>query len=658
MEVSGNGFYPRLRLQGPDGSSLGDVYDANGTQSSRVVPVTGMYTVLVSNEFPDSQSGSGSYSLTFSGPPQPSLSINNVTQNEGNSGTTPFTFNVTLSSPTFQTVTVNYATANGTATAPSDYTVISSTPLGFSPADPVTKTVTVLVTGDTSLEPNETFFVNLSGAFGILVSNSQGIGTINNDDSTIQFSSANYSVNENGGPASVIATRTGSGTGVVTALCATSNGTATAGLDYTAVSSTLIWVDGDTAPKTCNVPIIDDNVFEGNETVNLTLSNPTGGSTIGTPNAALLTIVDNDPQPTPTPTPTPTPAPSPTPVTSPPLCGTPTVIYSYDFSNGHLVSFSSAAPSAFITDVDLGFNISQSLIGLDFRPFNGQLYAIVSNGATLQLVTINPATGSVTNVGGTMPVTNDNFFGFDFSPSADVLRIVGDADLNRRINPNDGTLLGNDTTLAYAAGDLGVGTNPNVVHIAHDRNNASAAATTLFGIDSGTNTLVRIGGVDGTPSPNGGQLFTVGSLGVDPTSFGGFDIQGGSNIAYTVLRVSGTNNLYTIDLSTGAVTLLGPAGPGDTLEGIAVGPCSNGATVSGRVLTSDGRGLRNATVSITDSNNIVRTATTSSFGFFSFANVASGGQYVFRVQSRSYRYSPVTVTINDNLTLPDFVGLE
>ena len=82
------------------------------------------------------------------------------------------------------------------------------------------------------------------------------------------------------------------------------------------------------------------------------------------------------------------------------------------------------------------------------------------------------------------------------------------------------------------------------------------------------------------------------------------------------------------------------------------------ATVDGRVLTSDGRGLRNATVSITDSNNVIRRATTSSFGFFSFDNVGIGGTYTLRISSRLYRYSPQTVQVNDNLTLPDFVGLE
>ena len=82
------------------------------------------------------------------------------------------------------------------------------------------------------------------------------------------------------------------------------------------------------------------------------------------------------------------------------------------------------------------------------------------------------------------------------------------------------------------------------------------------------------------------------------------------------------------------------------------------ATVSGRALTSDGRGLRNATVSITDSLGVTRTATTSSFGFFSFDNVATGQTYTIRISSRLFRYAPQTVQINGNLTLADFMGLE
>ena len=82
------------------------------------------------------------------------------------------------------------------------------------------------------------------------------------------------------------------------------------------------------------------------------------------------------------------------------------------------------------------------------------------------------------------------------------------------------------------------------------------------------------------------------------------------------------------------------------------------ATVDGKVLTADLRGVRNTTVSMTNSQGVVRTATTSSFGFFSFANVVTADTYTIRISSRLYRFSPQTVQVNGNLTLPDFVGLE
>ena len=82
------------------------------------------------------------------------------------------------------------------------------------------------------------------------------------------------------------------------------------------------------------------------------------------------------------------------------------------------------------------------------------------------------------------------------------------------------------------------------------------------------------------------------------------------------------------------------------------------ATVSGRAVTSNGAGLRNASVSLTNSQGVVRIATTSSFGFFSFDNVATNDTYIVRVSSRLFRYAPQTVQVTDSLTLPDFVGLE
>ncbi|HUQ32902.1 MAG TPA: Calx-beta domain-containing protein [Pyrinomonadaceae bacterium] len=134
----------------------------------------------------------------------PKLSITDVTLNEGNAGTTPFTFTVTLTPSSTQTVTVNYATADGTAsatTAPIDYTAVPSTQLTFTPGE-TSKQVTILVNGDTLSEANETFFVNLSGATNATITKSQGIGTINNDDAAA--TSADLSVTKSDSPDPVL----------------------------------------------------------------------------------------------------------------------------------------------------------------------------------------------------------------------------------------------------------------------------------------------------------------------------------------------------------------------------------------------------------------------------------------------------------------------
>jgi len=113
----------------------------------------------------------------------PSLAINDVTVTEGNSGTVNAAFTVGLSAPSGRTVTVSYATANGTATAPDDYTAIAATTLTFTPGQ-TSKTVTVAVKGDALDEANETFQVNLSAATNATIADGQGIGTITDDDPT------------------------------------------------------------------------------------------------------------------------------------------------------------------------------------------------------------------------------------------------------------------------------------------------------------------------------------------------------------------------------------------------------------------------------------------------------------------------------------------
>ncbi|MFY9577863.1 MAG: Ig-like domain-containing protein [Gaiellaceae bacterium] len=120
--------------------------------------------------------------LLTTDPPQPSLSIDDVSHNEGDSGTTAFDFTVSLSNSYTSDVTVDYGTADGTATAPDDYQAATGT-LTFTPGQ-TSKTVSVLANGDTSVEPDETFSVTLANASGATLAKATGTATIANDDST------------------------------------------------------------------------------------------------------------------------------------------------------------------------------------------------------------------------------------------------------------------------------------------------------------------------------------------------------------------------------------------------------------------------------------------------------------------------------------------
>jgi len=111
---------------------------------------------------------------------------------------------------------------------------------------------------------------------------------------TLQFSAATASVGEGAGSKTITVTRTGGDNGAVSVGFATSNGSAAAGSDYTANSGTLNWADHDDTAKSFVVAIIDDSAEETSETINLTLSAPGGGATLGSPATATLTINDND----------------------------------------------------------------------------------------------------------------------------------------------------------------------------------------------------------------------------------------------------------------------------------------------------------------------------------------------------------------------------
>src|SRR4029079_6231967 len=172
----------------------------------------------------------------------PSFSIDDVTHNEGNAGTTAYVFTVTKSGNTALSATVDYATVNGSAVAPSDYTAIPTTQVTFGPAE-TTKQITVLVNGDTTFETNETFTVQLSNAGNATIADADGVGTITNDDAAPSFSIDDVIHNEgNTGTTSYVFTVTKSGDTALSAPfdSATVNGTAVAAGDYTAIPTTTL----------------------------------------------------------------------------------------------------------------------------------------------------------------------------------------------------------------------------------------------------------------------------------------------------------------------------------------------------------------------------------------------------------------------------------
>jgi len=233
--------------------------------------------------------------------PMPSVSVSDVSVVEGNSGTTPASFTVSLSAPSGKNVSVSWKTMPGTATSAVDYANINSSSLTFL-AGQTSKTITVNVIGDTDPEPDDTFFVALFNPSEVTIAKTEGKGTIINDDGaapagTLQFSAPTYSVNENGGQATIAVKRTGGSTGAVSVQYASTGGTGTSGSDYDDASGTLSWADGDMSDKTFTVAIKDDSLNELNETINLNLSNPTGGAALGGSSAAV-TILDDDPKPT------------------------------------------------------------------------------------------------------------------------------------------------------------------------------------------------------------------------------------------------------------------------------------------------------------------------------------------------------------------------
>jgi trimeric autotransporter adhesin len=226
-------------------------------------------------------------------------------------------------------------------------------------------------------------------------------------------------------------------------------------------------------------------------------------------------------------------------------------------ANNSLVFFNSGGPEA--TDTLAVTGVDGTLLGIDYRPANGKLYALSSSN---KVYTIDTGSGQAT-LASTLPTafTGRARSGVDFNPLADRLRITGSNGQNFRVNVDTGAVTV-DKNLAFVAGDTNQKITPSITASAYINNVAGTTSTLLYDIDAMLNALAL------QNPPNDGGLQTIGGLGIDFAAVGGFDIFTDTRGINTAYALSGSS-LYTLDLGTGSATLRGTVN-GGPFQGLAV----------------------------------------------------------------------------------------
>jgi MYXO-CTERM domain-containing protein/uncharacterized repeat protein (TIGR01451 family) len=292
----------------PDTATAGSDYttrrgtgriSAGSTQTTIDVPVLGdtsdepdeTFDLVISNVV-DANLSDGTGVGTILDDDGPTISVADNTVVEGNSGTTNAVFTVQLSAASPDTITVDYATADGTATAGSDYTSTSGT-LTFANRA-TSQTVTVPVTGDALDEPDETFFLDLSDPVQATISDARGQATISDDDPLPSLSIADVTAGESAGTMRFTVSLSAASGRTVTVSWATNDGTALAGSDYVAGSGALTFQPGVTS-QTIDVTLSGDLLDEPNETFTVDLSGPSNATLAD--GSGTGTITDDDAPP-------------------------------------------------------------------------------------------------------------------------------------------------------------------------------------------------------------------------------------------------------------------------------------------------------------------------------------------------------------------------
>jgi hypothetical protein len=220
-----------------------------------------------------------------------------------------------------------------------------------------------------------------------------------------------------------------------------------------------------------------------------------------------------------------------------------------------LLRFTAVAPGSLTVYPITGMVAGETMRAIDFRPATGVLYGLANDASgAVRLYIINPYTGAARPFAAQVTgLVGSSLWGMSFNAIVDRIRIVNTNDENARLNPNNGMLAGDDTNLLPSS--------VLVDSVAYSNQFLGGGPTTLYAIDAVTDTLITIGGVNGSPSPNLGQTFSVGLLGIDAAATSGMDFTR-EGVLFGALIVGPTTGLYTINTTTGAATLVGSIGGG------------------------------------------------------------------------------------------------
>lgn len=273
-----------------------------------------------------------------------------------------------------------------------------------------------------------------------------------------------------------------------------------------------------------------------------------------------------------------------------------------------------AAPGTIIGPIPItGLSLGQDVIGLDFRPATGEMYILAYTPliGQAQLYTVL-ANGTATAVGSPALLSlGGGSVGFDFNPVVDRIRVVSANGSNYRLNPNDGAVT-TDGTLQYAPTDPNASAMPSIGAAAYTNSYIGTQSTALYDYDETLNILVT------QNPPNAGTLNTVGSSGIvvnsadrtadmdiftDPTTL--------ASTAYFVANTTGNanDNLYTINLATGAATLVGAVGTGLAVKDIAAIIDRTLPAVTGQITYGITRGTQNLISFDNDNPQFIRSLT-------------------------------------------------